>query len=60
MFLRKLPSGKWQATVRCPDGTRRTRAEETRLAARQWAADVEAQLALAGREGTAATGGRTA
>lgn len=40
--FRKTPSGKCQATVRLPDGTRRTATLPTRREAGQWAHDTEA------------------
>jgi integrase len=43
--IRKLPSGKWQATVRGPDGRRHTHTAPLRSAAKQWAASQETQLA---------------
>lgn len=36
-YIRKLDSGRWQATVRLPDGKRRTASHATRGQARQWA-----------------------
>lgn len=41
---RKLPSGKWQATVRLPDGRRRTRTDPLKRVVQQWATDAEAAL----------------
>lgn len=44
-YLRKLPSGKWQATVRHPDGRRLTRTDPLKRVVQTWARDTEAQLA---------------
>jgi integrase len=44
-YLRKLPSGQWQATVRGPDGRRRTLTDPLKSRARAWAADQESRLA---------------
>ena len=43
-YIRKLPSGKWQATVRGPDGKRHTRTDGLKTTVRQWAAEQEALL----------------
>jgi integrase len=43
-YVRKLPSGKWQATVRGPDGTRHTHTDPLKSVARSWAAGQEALL----------------
>lgn len=45
MYLRKLPSGLWQATVRGPDGKRHTRTDKLKSAVKQWASDQESALA---------------
>lgn len=45
-YIRKLPSGKWQATVRGPDGRRHTYADPMKSAVRKWAAGQEARLAI--------------
>ena len=42
--FRRLPSGKWQATVRLPDGTRRTRTDPLKGVVRKWALDFEANI----------------
>jgi len=34
-YLRKLPSGKWQATVRGPDGTRHTETDPLKSAVKK-------------------------
>jgi len=44
-YIRKLPSGKWQATVRGPDGRRHTFTDPLKTTARRWAAEQEALLA---------------
>jgi integrase len=44
-YLRKLPSGKWQATVRGPDGKKHTFTDPLKTTARKWAAEQEALLA---------------
>lgn len=44
-YIRRLPSGKWQATVRGPDGTKHTRTDKLKSAVRTWAAEQEAALA---------------
>jgi integrase len=41
---RKLPSGLWQATVRLPDGTRRTRTDPLKGVVKTWAEDAEADM----------------
>lgn len=40
-YLRRLPSGRWSAVVRLPDGTRRSYTHQLRSAAAAWAADLE-------------------
>lgn len=42
-YIRKLPSGKWQATVRGPDGRRHTFTDPLKTTVRKWAAGQEAQ-----------------
>jgi integrase len=44
-YVRKLPSGKWQATVRSPEGRRHTFTDPLKATARKWAAEQETQLA---------------
>jgi integrase len=44
-YIRRLPSGKWQATVRGPDGKRHTRTDGLKITVRQWAAEQEALAA---------------
>jgi integrase len=46
-YLRKLPSGRWQATVRGPDGKRHTYTDGLKTTVRKWAAEQEA-LAVRG------------
>jgi integrase len=41
-YLRKLPSGKWQATVRHPAGHKLTKTDPLKRAVQAWAADMEA------------------
>ncbi len=45
---RKLPSGKWQATVRMPDGRRVTQTDPLKAVVREWATQTE----LEARRGT--------
>lgn len=44
-YIRKLPSGKWQATVRGPDGRRHTYTDALKTTVRKWAAEQEALAA---------------
>lgn len=41
---RKLPSGRWQATVYLPDGTRTTETDPLKNVVKNWAIDLEARL----------------
>jgi integrase len=41
-YIRRLPSGKWQATVRGPDGHKHTRTDPLKKVVRTWAATTEA------------------
>lgn len=41
---RRLPSGLWQATVRLPDGRRRTRTDPLKGVVKTWAEDLEADV----------------
>lgn len=41
---RKIPSGLWQATVRLPDGRRRTRTDPLKGVVKSWAEDAEASI----------------
>jgi len=52
-YIRRLPSGKWQATVRGPDGKRHTRTDGLKTTVRQWAAEQEALLDPWGVPGSA-------
>jgi hypothetical protein len=36
-YVRRLPSGKWQATVRGPDGRRHTYTDRLKGTVREWA-----------------------
>lgn len=42
--LRKLPSGKWQATVRLPNGKRATKTDASKPWVRQWGEALEADI----------------
>lgn len=42
-YVRKLPSGKWQATVRMPNGTRITETDQLKRVVVEWAKDLEAK-----------------
>jgi integrase len=44
-YIRRLPSGKWQATVRGPDGKRHTYTDGHTPTVRKWAAEQEALAA---------------
>lgn len=44
MYLRKLPSGKWQATVRKPDGKKVTRTDRLKSVVKDWALKQEAKF----------------
>ncbi|MFE3461325.1 tyrosine-type recombinase/integrase [Nocardiopsis aegyptia] len=43
--FRKLPSGKWQATVRDPSGKRHTHSDKLKSVVKAWASDQEAKFA---------------
>ena len=43
-YIRKLPSGLWQATVRHPSGRRITQTDELKGRVQKWARDLEAQF----------------
>jgi integrase len=43
-YIRKLPSGKWQATIYLPDGKRRTYTSTLKGEAREWGAIHEARV----------------
>ena len=38
-YIRKLASGKWQATVRGPDGRKHTHTDTLKKVVSKWAAD---------------------
>jgi site-specific recombinase XerD len=44
-YLRKLPSGKWQATVRHPSGRRITKTDDLKTRVKEWARNLESQFA---------------
>lgn len=44
-YLRRLPSGKWQATVRGADGRKHTKTDPLKKVVRDWAADEETKVA---------------
>lgn len=44
-YIRKLPSGKWQATVRHPSGRRVTKTDPLRRVVSEWARDIESGFA---------------
>jgi integrase len=44
-YLRRLPSGKWQATVRGPDGRKHTFTHPLKSVTRAWAAEQESSRA---------------
>jgi hypothetical protein len=43
-YIRRLPSGKWQATVRGPDGRKHTKTDPLKKVVRTWAAGQEAKF----------------
>lgn len=43
-YLRRLPSGRWQATVRLPDGRRATYTAALKGEAREWGAEQERRI----------------
>src|SRR5258706_9108514 len=43
-YIRKLPSGKWQATVRGPDDRRHTKTDPLKSVVRTWAAGQESRF----------------
>jgi integrase len=43
-YIRKLPSGKWQATVRGPDGRKHTCTDKLKSVAKNWAAEQETRF----------------
>lgn len=44
-YIRRLPSGKWQATVRHPSGKRITETDKVKRVVERWAAELEVQFA---------------
>jgi integrase len=44
-YIRRLPSGKWQATVRGPDGRKHTRTDPLKKVVRTWATEQSARFA---------------
>ena len=44
MYLRKLPSGLWQCTVRKPDGKKLTFTDKLKSVAKNWGTDMEARF----------------
>lgn len=44
-YIRKLPSGRWQATVRGPDGKKHTRSDWLKKVVEDWARDEENRIA---------------
>ncbi len=43
-YIRKLPSGLWQATVRGPDGRKHTQTDKLKSVVRTWATEQEARF----------------
>ena len=44
-YIRRLPSGKWQATVRGPDGRKHTKTDPLKGVVRTWATEQEYRFA---------------
>src|SRR5690606_13485560 len=44
-YVRRLPSGLWQATVRHPSGRRITNTDPLKRVVAEWARDLESQFA---------------
>src|SRR5260221_11872086 len=44
-YIRRLPSGKWQATVRGPDGHKHTRTDLLKKTVGTWATEQESKFA---------------
>jgi integrase len=45
-YIRRLPSGKWQATVRMPNGKRTTKSNKLKRVVEKWANQLEAKFDL--------------
>ena len=45
MYLRKLPSGLWQCTVRGKDGKKHTETDKLKSVVKQWGTEQEAAMA---------------
>lgn len=45
-YIRKRPTGKWQATVYLPDGSRTSRTHPLKSAVTSWATDLERNIAM--------------
>ncbi len=43
-YIRRLPSGKWQAMVRGPDGRKHTRSDPLKKVVSKWATDTESKV----------------
>ena len=43
-YIRRLPSGKWQATVRGPDGRKHTKTDPLKRVVRTWATSTESSF----------------
>lgn len=55
MYVRRLPSGRWQATVRLRDGSRRTHTAPLKGEATAWAVEQEARIRRDGQYDPSAT-----
>ena len=44
-YLRRLPSGKWQATIRGADGRKHTKTDPLKKVVKDWAAEEETKVA---------------
>ena len=44
-YIRRLPSGKWQATVRGPDGRKHTKTDALKKVVKTWATERESRFA---------------
>ena len=43
-YYRRLPSGKWQATVRGPDGRKHTQTDKLKSVVKTWAGEQESRF----------------